>query len=489
VRSLTLPWLATSALVLSLTLQMSDGFYHEPTLAWLGLALIAALLGVAGVPWPGGPRGPGATADRLAGPRVDLADGLLTLGVLISAVALTTRPVALYMADARPWAHPDLLVVVAAMTIAAIAGTAWRSPRARGHAALVLLACGLWLGAWTIRESPHPHIDVMPVHVDGFAALARGQSPYGITFTDMYKPDEGFYAPEMRDGRRILFGFPYPPLSLLMAWPGHALLGDLRYSEVLALVVAAGILAGIGRGGIGLLCAGALLLSPRVLFHLEQGWTEPFAIVLLAATVATALHRPGLAWLPLGLLIAVKQHMVLGLLFAPMLVSGTDPGRHSGVERAATRWPAPSRFRTVALLVAKAIAVAAVLTVPMALLDVDAFIRSAVLLQLREPFRLDSLSFTRGLVHLGWALDKQGALYVSLAAGSVGILLSWWRAPRTPAGFAASLGLTCLLLTAFGKKAFLNYYFLVLACLLTAIAAARAQEASASSVSSEIQPQ
>ncbi|MGI8671815.1 MAG: hypothetical protein ACR2LU_04330, partial [Luteitalea sp.] len=95
-RSLTLPWLATSALVLSLTLQMSDGFYHEPTLAWLGLALIGALLGVAGVPWPGGPRGPGATADRLAGPRVDLADGLLTLGVLINAVALTQRPVALY---------------------------------------------------------------------------------------------------------------------------------------------------------------------------------------------------------------------------------------------------------------------------------------------------------------------------------------------------------------------------------------------------------
>ena len=138
---------------------------------------------------------------------------------------------------------------------------------------------------------------------------------------------------------------------------------------------------------------------------------------------------------------------------------------------------------------ARAIAVAALLTVPMALLDIDAFTRSAVLLQLREPFRLDSLSFTRGLVQLGWTLDKQGALYVSLAAGGVGVLLSWWRAPRTPAGFAVSLGLTCFLLTAFGKKAFLNYYFLVLACLLTAIAAARAQDASASSVSSEIQPQ
>ena len=103
---------------------------------------------------------------------------------------------------------------------------------------------------------------------------------------------------------------------------------------------------------------------------------------------------------------------------------------------------------------------------------IDAFWRSAVMLQLREPFRLDSLSFTRELLQFGVPVDKQGAMAVSLTAGLAGIGLAWWRAPRTPAGFAVSLGVTCFLLTAFGKKAFLNYYFLVVAFLLVAVAAA-----------------
>ena len=67
--------------------------------------------------------------------------------------------------------------------------------------------------------------------------------------------------------------------------------------------------------------------------------------------------------------------------------------------------------------------------------------------------------------------DKEQALAISLGAGLFGLGLSWWRAPRTPAGFAAAVGLTCFLLAAFGKKAFLNYYFLVVAALLTAVAA------------------
>ena len=154
--------------------------------------------------------------------------------------------------------------------------------------------------------------------------------------------------------------------------------------------------------------------------------------------------------------------MVIGLAFVPMLMPrGAVPHTRFASARAA------------AVLALKAVAVAAIVTVPLAILDLDAFIRSAVLLQLREPFRLDSLSFTRMFVAYGWPLDKHGAMYVSLAAGLLGLGLSWWRAPRTPAGFSASLGLTCFLLAAFGKKAFLNYYFLVVAALLIAIAADR----------------
>ncbi len=449
-RALTTTWLAVAAIGLSLTLQLSDGFYYEPALAWLGFVLIAALLGVAGCPWPGHLRqGFGA---RLGEPSLST---ILVVGVMLSAGALVTKPVARYMADPRPWEHPALLLVVAGMALAALVGCGVRGRWSRAVAALIVLAGGLWIGVWTVRESPTPHIDVMPVHVDAFAALARGESPYGITFDDMYQGNEAFYSPEMRDGGKVLFGFPYPPLSLAMAWPGHALLGDLRYSEVLALVIAAGLLVWVRRDGVGLLCAAVLLLAPRLPFHIEQGWTEPFPIVLLAATVATALRRPALAWLPLGLLMASKQHMALAVLFAPWLMAS------------------PRGARDTLTFCAKAVGIAAAVTLPLALLDADAFYRSAILLQLREPFRLDSLSFARWFVAEGWALDKHGATMVSLTAGIAGIALAWWRAPRTPAGFAAGLALTCLLLTAFGKKAFLNYYMLVVAALLVAIAASR----------------
>ena len=453
-RALSRPWLTTAALVLSLTLHLSDGFYHEPTLAWLALALLAATLGVAGVTWPW---------DRDSDAGEVITRGLLKVGVLVSALAMVTRPLARYMADPRPWAHPELLLTVAAAVVIALGAVAADSATGRRRAAIGLAAVTLWLGAWTVRESPRPHIDVIPVHVDAFAALGRLESPYGITFADMYDANEPFYSPEMRDGKRVLFGFPYPPLSLALAWPGHALLGDLRYGEALALAVTIGVLAWMG-GSVGILCGAVLLLSPRLVFHIEQGWTEPFPIVLLAATVATALRRPAIGWLPLGLLMASKQHMVLGLLFVPMLVP-RDQAQVLGKVYG----------KAVAMFALKAILVAAAVTLPLALLDVDAFIRSAVLLQLREPFRLDSLSFTRLFVAHGWPLDKHGALYVSLLAGMAGLGLSWWRAPRTPAGFAASLGLTCFFLTAFGKKAFLNYYFLVFAALLIAIAADRRQ--------------
>lgn len=468
-RALSRPWLTVAAIGLSLTLQLSDGFYHHPALPWLGLSLVAAILGLVGARWPWG----------LDTPRDhETTRGLLTAGVLVSAVALLSRPLARYMADPRPWAHPDLLVVVGVACATAVTVRVPHGVAAGRRAAVVLVAIGLWIGAWTVRESPVPHIDVMPVHEKAFAALATGDSPYAITFENIYRDNEAFYAAGMRDGQRVLFGFPYPPLSLLLAWPGHALLGDLRYSEVAALGLAAALLVWM-QGSLGLLCAAALILSPRVVFHLEQGWTEPFPIALLALTVATALRRPSLAWLPLGLLVASKQHMVVALAFAPMLI-GTPTGGDG--------WPARAAWRPLLAFLSKTLAVAVVVTLPLALLDVDAFMRSAVLLQVREPFRLDSLSFTRALLELGVPLDRHGALAVSLSAGALGLGLAWWRAPRTPAGFAASLGVTCFLLAAFGKKAFLNYYFLVIAFLLVAIAAAGRQAEEATPTPSSVPP-
>ena len=146
--------------------------------------------------------------------------------------------------------------------------------------------------------------------------------------------------------------------------------------------------------------------------------------------------------MPLGLLVAVKQYLVLGLVVAPLL------GRRGMV------W--------------KALVVAAAVTVPFALWDVSAFVHSAVLLQFRQPFRDDALSYLAGVAHLtGW----RPAAWVALGPVLATAALVLRKAPRTPAGIAAGVGLLCFALFAFNKQAFCNYYHFVIAALCCAAGA------------------
>jgi hypothetical protein len=187
-----------------------------------------------------------------------------------------------------------------------------------------------------------------------------------------------------------------------------------------------------------------LLFTPRVFFQLEQGWTEPFMVLLLAGTVAAANTRgsPPLA----GLLLAVKQYLILTL---PLMV---------------LLWPRRSWPR-----LAMTAGVAAAITTPFLIWDPNGFVKSVVLLQFAEPFRLDSLSYLSWMARNGYG---QPGLWVTLAAAGVAIGLSIWRLPRSASGFSAGVAIVMLASFAFGKKAFCNYYFFVIAALTTAVAAA-----------------
>ena len=65
-----------------------------------------------------------------------------------------------------------------------------------------------------------------------------------------------------------------------------------------------------------------------------------------------------------------------------------------------------------------------------------------------------------------------------IAAPAVAVVLtlglSLWRAPRSAAGFAGSVGLVYLSLFAFSKQAFANYYFFVIGAFCCAVAASGA---------------
>ncbi len=432
------PALVVAAALIGDALQLSNGFYGIAPLTLVGVALTLAWLAVIA---------PRALGRLLPDRRIPLLVVLVAV-VVMQLLLISTVPIGLYFRRPMPWQHtgfvPGLIVAGLAVIAATVAGR-----RGRLVAAAAVLAAVTWLGVLTYRGSPNPLIDVVPVHHDAFAALGRGESPYSMSFTDIYAGREQFYPPGMTADGRVLYGFPYPPLSLAMAWPGH-LAGDFRYAELAALVAAAALMIAAGRGSsIAIAAAAVLLFTPRGFFALEQAWTEPFAILWVAAAIwAATSRRPLLAAAFLGLAIATKQYLALAVPVAWLL----------GDDRA-------SRQRAVATI----LGVAALALLP-ALADLPGFVHSAVMVQVREVLRMDALSFAVPWSQIaGTAMP--GAVYAVLVI--VAAVVAVWRAPATPAGIAAALAVTLFTAFAFGKKAFCNYYVMVLAVLVLAIAARR----------------
>jgi hypothetical protein len=440
-RQVTAALLALGAVILGHAVQMTNGFYHPPALAWVGLALVLTVVGVVG----------GRDGSRAAFfERSEVTDAVLAAGILSNLVALAFMPIGMHLTEPMP-RRP--LMVLAMLTIAGVALVGvLRRENWRRASFLTALAAYVGLGIWLIHASPDPPIDVLVVHREAITALLDGRSPYAITWPDIYGGGE-YYAPNMTAAGRVLFGYPYPPLSLLLALPGQVLFGDIRYAGLAATTGAAAFIGLVRRERTAPLAAMLLLFTPRSFFVLEQGWTDPFAVLGLAATVWCALRAP--RWLPvaLGLLVAAKQHMIVAL---PLVVLLTSPGG----------------WRAWAGLVTRATVVASLVTLPFLLWRTRKFIRAVVLLQFQEPFRRDSLSLPAFLAHQGLTPAPWLLVAMAVLALVAGVALCLWRAPRTPAAFAGALALTLLLLFAVGKKAFCNYYYFVIGAMAASVAAA-----------------
>ena len=268
-----------SAFSLGFALQVNNGFYHPNALALLTAALVFAALALTG--WP----------TRAAGTRLTEAAivGAMAIGLAINLVMLSTMKIGFYLADPSPSAHPTFLsgLAVAASLLTLTVFDSRRAARVWFPLLLVTFAA---LGVWMIRSSPDPQIDVITVHRAAIDALAHGRSPYSVTFENIYANNE-FYTPEVVEGGQVLFGLPYPPLSLLMAIPGQALLGDIRFAELGALVLGATLIAYATSSRVSMLAAATVLFTPRVFFVVEQGWTESFAVCWLGATVYALRRR------------------------------------------------------------------------------------------------------------------------------------------------------------------------------------------------------
>jgi hypothetical protein len=416
-------------------LQIVNGILHPDALFWITVALAVAIAGV--------------VVARPA--RLVRLDARIVLIVAVAGLAanigqLYSKPPIL-VAGLPPDSQADFNLRLALLTGAAVAaiGGALR-PRWRWLAVAALVAAHFALGAWAIEESPRPKIDVHVFQRASIAALRRGANPYELTFPNIYD-DASYYGPGLSVGGLLQFGFPYFPLSLLLAMPGQVLAGDHRYAQLVAMELAAILMAFSRPRGFGILAAALFLTTPRVFFVLEQAWTEPFVVFGLAAVVFAACRHPrATPWL-FGAFLALKQYLVLAVPAALLIVRNRREALH---------------FMTRAAILGAA------LTLPFVLWNPAAFWKSVVALQFHQPFRLDALSYLSW-----WTLrgHQQPPELISFVAAAIAAAVSLWRLPRTPAGFAAAVALTFFAFFAFNKQAFCNYYFFVIGAFAVALAA------------------
>jgi hypothetical protein len=375
---------------------------------------------------------------------ISLVEGglILTGGTLAQAFANLGSPL---------W----LVVMVAYVTLGLAAAVLIfrKLPHMRWAFALFLLVHTAMAVA-LLRSSP-AHIDTQVYLHDGAVALFHGHNPYGMNVPNIYTPHQAtlFYGPGVVVNGRVNAGFPYLPVPLFAAIPG-ILLGDVRYGQLIAMVVTAVVLRRLASDRIGRAAAVLGVASLTAMPMLTGGWTEATSVALLACLVlALQRCRPAFVAVLLGLLLASKQYFVVVIpLF--WLIRG---------------W----LTRRVLLI---GLGLAAAMILPFFLVDPGTFWKAITSSQV-GPLRADSISLLVSSVNTySWPPPWTYGLLPLLGAAMTAIALTL-RAPRTPSAFVAAAGLTLLVAILLSRQAFMNYYFLVSGAFLIAAVSWPTQQA------------
>ena len=376
------------------------------------------------------------------------AEWALVVSLLLAGLVLTGGILAQAFAAL---ASPLWMTAVTAYTILGLTGALLlyrRLPHLKWAFALFLLVHTAMTVAF-LRSSP-ALIDVAVFLRDGAVAVLHGHNPYAMTFPNIYSPKatQQFYGPGVVINGRVTFGFPYLPVVLLVAVPAQ-LLGDVRYGQLIAMLVTALVLRRLASDRVGRAAAVLSVAAPMAIPMLSGAWTEPTLVALLACLVLT-LERRRYAFVAvfLGLFIVSKQYVVITI---PLIWL---------IRRWLTR-------RTILI----GLGLAAAVTLPFFVVDPPAFWKAIVQYQLIQPFRSDSVSLLVSSVNtFGWPPPwTYGVL--PLAGGGLTAVALALRAPRTPPAFAAAVGLTLLVTILLSKEAFMNYYYLVSGAFLIAAVA------------------
>ncbi len=434
-RQLLMVSAVVAAVALGRAVQFGNGAFTPDAIWWLVGACVVML---------GGWLAPAPT--RLTAHLPTLVAVVAALGLVFQFSVFASSPPAIYLQarEPDPWKTFQAGIGVAGV----LAGLMFSPERwVRRLAVPALILTYLVMGKWLIFASPAPAIDVWYIHQESLAELLKGHNPYTLTFRNIYG-DDRFFGPGMVQNGRLMFGYTYPPLSLILSIPGY-LFGDYRYSLMVCNAATATLMALARPSKLSTTAAALFLFTPRSIFVLEQGWTEPMLLLSIAAVGFTALRFPKALPYAAGVMLASKQY---AFLMAPAFLLLPQVNK----ERA-----------TLIGFAWRAVAVAAALTVPFLLWDPKGFVHSIFMVQLGLPFRNDSLNFSAWWVQRG-GTPPPGILGWLMLLPAYAAL--WWRAPRTAGGFAITAGSIMLSFVIFNRQAFCNYYFLILGALLVGAA-------------------
>jgi len=377
-----------------------------------------------------------------------------TAAILVGLFALSSA-----LQLAAYWTDSAVAQALLALGLATLAGLAVLAPRiGRLPIGVIPTMVVAGLGVLVLATLPRltHHIDVYEFMTHGIDGLLHGQNPYSMTYPNIYDAVESatFYGPGVLVDNRVTYGFPYLPTSLLGALPGY-LLGDVRMSGALALLLLALLVLWDGRADLrSRVVSTALVIGPSF-FAVEAGsFTEPMQVAILGFAALAVKHRRIVASAVLvGLLLATKQYLVVVL---PCL------------------WLLRSVWRPRHYLVAVASAAAVVL--PFAIVDVQSLWHSVIEFHLVQPFRPDSISWlVLSVNHLGWPPPSWFGTIPLVIGLVVAVGLARYFAPG-PAAFVLASAVSTLATFVTSKQAFPNYFCFVGGALLVAALLAKGDD-------------
>lgn len=445
-----LPLGVLAAACLGVAIQDLNGRMTRLALVMVTVAIAACA--AAALLRPDTPRAAAPEAPELWPER--LATVVIALSFAFQFYALATYPAAIHEV-LRPGMNHSTFSGAIAVAGALVGLTLARSQWLRLVAVLGLIAAHMTAATFVLHASPSPDIDVFVFQNDALEALLHGHNPYGIDFPNIYD-NTRLYGEGVVVNGRLNIGFPYPPLSLLLALPGQLLAGDFRFSQLAAMNLAALGMAWLGRRGFGPAAAAIYLFTPRSFFVLEQAWTEPFVVAAFVLLLVAGQRWPGLRGVLAGVLLATKQHLILLALVAKALPESWTKGR---------AWVRGALV---------AVATAAALTFPWMITASSGFMNGVVWFQFRQPFREDSLSYLALIARKGGPQLGSWPAFVMLIPVATLVTL---KTPRSLAGFSFAAALLYLVFFAFNKQAFCNYYDFALGLVCCAVAALSAEPA------------